>query len=222
VEEEVVAATGLADPGPGGRVTVVAPYVSAGARRGRSPAEPLPALHHVALVERTERALGGGPTVEVVGWPEDAGRLAELRRLGLARLVLVAAGADPLVASDDLEDWVRLPADDRDVRARLLHLRHQARAHPTRPLLDGSGRLIYDGRWVAVSRIEERLCAPLVERFGDVVPYDDLIAAAWPAGGADRALLRPRVSGLRRRADQVGLALLSVRGVGHVLQHAAR
>lgn len=200
-------------------VAAVAPSPSAGARRGRSPRQPAGALHHVGLIERTERALGGGASVAVVAWPDADGRLDELRRLGLPRLVLVAAGDDAPVGGDDVEDWVRLPADDRDVRARLHHLRLRSQAHPARPLLDGAGRLIVGGRWVPVSRTEERLAAPLVERFGTVVPYDDLMAAGWPQGGADRALLRPRISGLRRRVRLVGLELLSVRDVGHVLQH---
>jgi two-component system, OmpR family, response regulator len=200
-------------------MAAVAPGPSAGARRRRSPGDPVGALGHVALIERTERALGGGAGVAVVAWPASDGGLDELRRLGLPRLVLVAAGDDPPVGADDLEDWVRLPADDRDVRARLRHLRLRSQAHPARPLLDGAGRLIFGGHWVAVSRTEERLAGPLVERFGTVVPYDDIIAAGWPQGGADRELLRPRISGLRRRARLVGLDLLSVRDIGHVLQH---
>ena len=57
-----------------------------------------------------------------VSWPEEAPRLADLRDQGLPRLLLVAPDAEPPVVHDELEDWVRLPADTRDVDARAARL----------------------------------------------------------------------------------------------------
>src|SRR4051794_13305891 len=50
--------------------------------------------------------------VEMVRWPAEENRLAEIRTSGQARLVLVPEGVAPPLTSDPLEDWVRLPASD--------------------------------------------------------------------------------------------------------------
>ena len=55
--------------------------------------------------------------VVVVRWPDEQPRLERLRSAGTPRLLLVAPEAPPPVPLDPLEDWVRLPADDRDLRA---------------------------------------------------------------------------------------------------------
>ena len=172
---------------------------------------------HISLLEYEERSRHGGPPVAVLRWPEQRDDVSELRCLGLPRLLLVGPDADPVSPSDDLEDWLRLPADDRDVRTRLLRLRDRAHLQPARPELDGYGRLLYADRWVALSGVEERLARPLVDAFGHVVRYDDLIEAAWPGQAKDKVILRPRITGLRRRVETIGLELRSIRDVGHVL-----
>lgn len=53
----------------------------------------------------------------MVRWPAEEAKLAEIRSAGHARLVLVPEGVAPPLTSDPLEDWVRLPASDDDVRA---------------------------------------------------------------------------------------------------------
>jgi hypothetical protein len=185
-----------------------------------SPAQLEAGLRYLRLLEHAERALGGGPEITVLCWPDESGRLDDLRRLGLPRLVVVGATGNPPAGRGELEDWVRLPVEDRDVQARLLVLRERALQRPPRPVLDGSGRLIFSGRWVALSRTEERLACPLVERFGQVVHYDELLAAGWPDGGTDLGTFRPRLSRLRRHCLGLGLEVVNVRGAGHVLQPA--
>jgi hypothetical protein len=203
-------------------MAIVVPHTVAGRGRIRvSPADRTLAVSHIALIEHAERALAGGPAVSVLSWPDQAVHLEDLRRLGVPRLVVVGADADPVPPSDDLEDWLRAPADDRDSRVRIERLREQARRRPTRPVLDGAGRIIFGGRWVPLSIVEERLAGPLVARFGDVVPYCELLGAGWPGENPDRRILRPRLSGLRRRVNTLGLELRSIRDVGHLLQPAA-
>lgn len=167
-------------------------------------------------LELSERALLGGPPIAVVDWPGEAARLEDLRCLGVPRLVAIRPEADAIVPGDDLEDWVRLPADERDVRARLGQLRDCARRRPASPVVDEAGRVIFGGRWVAVSVVEERLVRALVERFGEVIRHDHLLATAWP-GRTDRAILRPVMCRLRRRVASLGLELLNIRDVGYLL-----
>ena len=57
--------------------------------------------------------------VVVVRWPHDAARIDDLRGNGTARLLLVEPSAPPPEIADPLEDWVRMPASEEDVRARI-------------------------------------------------------------------------------------------------------
>jgi len=180
------------------------------------------AVAHVSLLEHYERSLHGGPAVAVARWPDDAERITELRRARTPRLILVGSADDPIVPSDDLEDWLRLPVDDRDARVRILRLRDRAHRAPPQPVLDGQGRLLYSDRWVGLSGVEERLAGPLVARFGDVVRYAELLEAGWPGQSKGKNALRPRISGLRRRVQTIGLELRSIREVGHVLEPLTR
>ena len=64
----------------------------------------------------------------VLRWPSDPNRRRELADLGIPRLLLVDSDAPPPVCTDPLEDWIRLPSDERDIDARMNALR--ARAWP--------------------------------------------------------------------------------------------
>ncbi len=75
----------------------------------------------------SEHAVAGAG-VAMVRWPGEEDRLARLRAEGRPRLVLVEGAAAPPLPADDLEDWIRVPAQEIDMRARLegLERRHQA------------------------------------------------------------------------------------------------
>jgi hypothetical protein len=60
--------------------------------------------------------------VELVSWPDEATRLADVRERRLPRLLLVAPDAAPPAVDDEIEDWIRLPADTRDVEVRARRL----------------------------------------------------------------------------------------------------
>ena len=177
---------------------------------------------HISLLELEERSAHGGPAVAVLRWPDHRARVDELRRICQPRLLVVGPDDDPVIPSDDLEDWLRLPVDDRDVRMRLLRLRDRADRLPARPVLDGYGRLLFGAGWVGLSGVEERLARPLVEQFGQVVSYRELLDAGWPGQDKERIILRPRITGLRRRACTIGLELRSIREVGHLLEAGVR
>jgi hypothetical protein len=174
------------------------------------------------LLELEARSANGRPAIAVLRWPDDHAAVDALRRSHQPRLLVVESADVPVIASDDLEDWVRLPVDDRDVRARLERLWDHFARQPTRPVLDGFGRLLFGDHWVGLSVVDERLMRPLVDRFGNVVSYRDLLCAGWPGQVKDKSILRPRISGLRRRLYPTGLEIRSVRDVGHVLELVRR
>jgi hypothetical protein len=179
---------------------------------------------------RTQPDLNGTPVVVDIGqdlstpvvlrWPAGQKRRRELADLGVPRLFLVNSDAAPPVCADPLEDWVRLPCDERDIDARMNALRARATGTPSaRPRLDGNGRLLRSNRWVPLSPIEEQLCGLLIGEFGAVVSDRRLMAAAWPNGAATPTGLRLQMTRLRRRIDDLGLEVRSVRGKGYVLQN---
>jgi len=157
--------------------------------------------------------------VEVVRWPEDESRLAQLRARGVPRLLVVAA-ADVPDAPDCLEDWVAADASERerDIRSRALSRR--AEAHGLAPLLDDDGLLHHRDLWVSLSPVEQSLAAALLDRFGAVVARDTLALRAWPEGLPTRNALDVHVLRLRRRIAPLELEIRTVRARGYLLQAA--
>jgi len=162
--------------------------------------------------------VAGSPVV-LVRWPEDAENVERLRAEGVPRLLLVAPDAPPPVDDDPNQDWIRLPASDSDLWARVQGLELRAdEGHAARPELPGDGRLAYRGRWVRVSPIGERLLGALVDRFGTVVSNADLLQAGWTGGEGSSGALRIHLTKLRRVLGGVGLELVLVPRRGYVLE----
>jgi len=107
--------------------------------------------------------------------------MQRLRDLGRPRLLIVAPDAAAPATVDCDEDWIRLPAEDADVRARIAALAARAARHGLTPKTTGDGRLVFRGRWVNVSGIEEILARSLSEHFGELVD-DRTVEAAVSAG----------------------------------------
>jgi DNA-binding response OmpR family regulator len=159
--------------------------------------------------------------VVLVRWPDESDRLETLRSAGAPRLLLVPAGAAPPVTVDPLEDWVRLPADQSEVRARLATLNTRANTDRPIPVVDADGLLHYRDRWVALSPVEHALAGALAERFGAVVGRDALARRAWPGGVPTRNALDVHILRFRRRIASLGLELRTVRSRGYLLQSVA-
>ncbi|HSO94720.1 MAG TPA: helix-turn-helix domain-containing protein [Acidimicrobiia bacterium] len=159
--------------------------------------------------------------VVLVRWPDESERLETLRSAGTPRLLLVAADEAPPVTVDPLEDWVRLPADEAEIRARLATLSSRAGNDQPTPAVDADGLLHYGDRWVALSPVEQALAAVLTERFGAVVGRDVLARRAWPDGVPTRNALDVHVLRIRRRIAGLGLELRTVRSRGYLLQSVA-
>jgi len=157
------------------------------------------------------------PEIVVLQWPLEAARLVTVRADRAPRLLVGAGDDEPPADWDPLEDWVRLPADARDVQVRVAALRRRALSSGCRPSVDGFDRLIYDGRWVSLSPNDYKLIQPLVENFDDVVPYEDVAALLSDGTVAADSAGRVRLTRLRRRIAPLGLEIRTVRPHGLAL-----
>jgi DNA-binding response OmpR family regulator len=153
----------------------------------------------------------------MIAWPAGAAQREVLRRSQIPRLLLVAPDVEPPIVDELLEDWIRLPATERDVRARARTLELRARPRPT---LDEGGMLWFQHRAVPLSPVEQRIVAVLLERFESVVPRERLERSVWPDERPDRNRLDVHVHRLRGRLESVGLHLRTMRSRGYVLRPA--
>jgi DNA-binding response OmpR family regulator len=160
--------------------------------------------------------------VELVRWPNEEDRLTAVRSAGRARLVLVDEGSEPPLTPDPLEDWVRMPASDDDVRARVrvLEVRQRSAAGDDAPELDDDGILRANGRWVSLPPVEHRLMLALLERYRTVVSREALARSGWPEGIPGRNVLDVHIVRLRRRIAPLGLVIRTVRSRGYLLESA--
>lgn len=178
-----------------------------------------------AKVHRAEtepqRSIRSVPLVDValLRWPAEAERRARLIEEQTPRLLLLEDGLTPPAVEDCLEDWVRVPAPEIEVSARIAGL--EARAQlllGVAPRVDGDGVLRHGTRWVSLPPVEARLTAALVDRFGAVVGREALARAGWPDGAPGRNALDVHVLRLRRRIAPIGLAIRTVRSRGYLLE----
>lgn len=163
----------------------------------------------------------GVPSADIalIRWPGEADRLPALRGDRVPRLLLVDSDAPPPVAADELEDWVRVPAPERDLRARLEGLSRRTRfAGHRRPRMDGDGVVRFGTRHAPVPPVEGRIARLLVDNFGAVVSRADLTEAGWPGGNPGRNALDVHVLRLRRRLAEAGLSIRTVRSRGYLLE----
>jgi DNA-binding winged helix-turn-helix (wHTH) protein len=162
--------------------------------------------------------------VVLVRWPGEGDRLTQLRQEGRPRLLLVDSDTPPPLTGDALEDWIRVPAREVDVRARIavLSMRAGMGGGSTEPVLDEDGVLRLRGQWVSLPPVEARLTRSLLERYGSVVSRETLTSAGWPGGAPGRNALDVHVLRLRRRLDPLGLAIRTVRSRGYLLEDAAQ
>ncbi len=157
--------------------------------------------------------------VMLLRWPDEDLQRRTLSEKGDPRLLLVADGESPPAIVDCLEDWVRMPAADHEVRARVETLSARSRAHRGHaPSLDGHGVLRFDGQWAALPPLEGRLTEGLLARYGAVASRESLIKAGWPQGAPGRNALDVHVLRLRRRLGPLGLAIRTVRSRGYLLE----
>ncbi|MFP5317969.1 MAG: winged helix-turn-helix domain-containing protein [Acidimicrobiia bacterium] len=157
--------------------------------------------------------------VALLRWPDEQARRQRLSLVGGPRLLLVEDGAPPPPVLDCLEDWVRVPAAEEDVKARVDALAtRRAAHHHDAPGIDSDGVLRYQGRWVSLPPLESRMLEVLLSRFGAVVSREALATAAWPDGATGRNALDVHVLRLRRRLEPMDLRIRTVRCRGYLLE----
>lgn len=173
-----------------------------------------------------EQSNGGRPEITLVRWPEQEGTRAALRAEGRPRMLLLNPTTPPPEPGDALEDWVRIPVAEADLRARVRWLAHrvangQATKPGERPVLDDDGLIRIGDEWVALPPVEHRLARALLDRLGTVVTREALAAAGWPDGAPGRNALDVHVLRLRRRLAPLNLTIHTVRSRGYLLAVSA-
>ncbi|HYI62340.1 MAG TPA: winged helix-turn-helix domain-containing protein [Acidimicrobiales bacterium] len=174
---------------------------------------------------------GVRPEIALVRWPEQESTRAALRESGHPRVLLLHPSTPAPEPGDALEDWVRIPVAEADLRARVRWLAHRvASAGPGRagagaeggePVLDDDGLVRVGDRWVALPPVEHRLAQALLARMGTVVTREALARAGWPEGAPGRNALDVHVLRLRRRLAPLDLTIHTVRSRGYLLEAGA-
>jgi DNA-binding response OmpR family regulator len=161
--------------------------------------------------------------VVLVRWPSESERRTRLQDQGIPRLLLIEDGQPPPHPDDCLEDWIRVPAEDADVRLRVDGLSARSAQHVSdTPDLDHDGVLRFSAAWVSLPPVEARLTRALVDKYGAVVGREALAVAGWPDGAPGRNALDVHVLRLRRRLATVGLSIKTVRSRGYLLEPSDR
>jgi len=160
--------------------------------------------------------------VEIVRWPAEERRRERLQREHVPRLLLVEEGDQPPAPPDCLEDWVRIPAAEAEMAARVEAVRARTARHGgASPTLDDDGVLRVGPAWVSLPPVEARLTTAPWRSSRAAVSREALARAGWPAGAPGRNALDVHVVRLRRRLAAVGLAIRTVRSRGYLLEPQA-
>ncbi len=152
--------------------------------------------------------------VDLVYWPSEQHLRHRLRAGGRPRILLVAEDEPAPITTDPMEDWIRLPADERDLQVRVENL---ARRSADEPTIDEDGVLRRGEEWIALPPIEARLIGLFLARVGKVVGREDLLVHGWPEARPSRNVLDVHMVRLRRRLEPLGLQIRTVRKRGYVL-----
>jgi hypothetical protein len=164
---------------------------------------------------------GPAGDVATLRWPQETQRLVELRAVNLPRLLVVGHDEPAPIIVDDLEDWVRVPADRDDLETRRARLAARAATRlASTPRVDADGVLHFrDGR-SELSPTDQALAEALIARLGEVVPFEALNQAGGPT--LRRGTLRVQLARLRTRLAPLGLEVRAVRSRGYLLRVARR
>lgn len=151
-------------------------------------------------------------SVALVQWPGDDERRTQLASARVPCLLLVDPEVAPPVV-DPWEDWVRLPADERDVSIRLRALVQRV----CRPELVDDAILRNGYGAVMLTTRESTIARLLLQAEGRLIPRERLEVALWPGGPPSPRALDDLVFRLRRRVRPLRLDIYSARGRGYVL-----
>jgi hypothetical protein len=160
--------------------------------------------------------------VSILRWPAEEPLRQQLAWFGLPRVLLLDPGVQPPESLDGLEDWMRVPADPADLRARGLALQRRA-AEPARhaPFIDDDDLLWVGSAWVSITGAQAPVLRLLLDHLDRVVRFDAVVATYESAGRSGHpASVRTLLSRLGARVRPVGLDLVTVRRRGVLLTTA--
>jgi hypothetical protein len=162
--------------------------------------------------------------VSLLRWPEEEPLRQQLAWFGLPRVLLVEPPVAPPDLLDELEDWMRTPADPVDLRARTEAVRRRAaESIVAAPLLDDDGLLWVGSTWVALTPSQVPVVRLLLDHPDKVVRFDAVAVACRSAGASGHpASVRTLITRLSARLRTVGLELVSVRQRGLLLTAGTR
>jgi hypothetical protein len=153
-----------------------------------------------------------------VRWPSEASRRQELALAGRPRLLHVESGVDPPEIVDELEDWVRTPADAIEVVVRATTISERFRRGCHDLLVDDDGVFRAGSRWVALSPSEAVLARALVGQLG--TPLAPATIQQLLGDDSGPSSVRVTVHRLRRRLQTVGVSVRNLRGRGFLIERA--
>ena len=155
--------------------------------------------------------------VQVVRWPSERRKLAGLRREGIPCLLIVGPGVSIPELKGVGEDWIRIPADPLELKARMASLRAKVGQYP-QPLVDEDGILRFGSSLTALTATETVVVSFLIERISKVASREELTARLSSTNrSTSRNALDLHIMRLRRKLMPVGLSLETVHGRGYLL-----
>lgn len=193
------------------------------------PARPPMRVHSRTNPLVTTPRVGHDPLTRALAWVESLGielrvwpspdPAAAPRDVDRPVLYLVDVDAGPPYCAAH-EDWLRAPIDIEELTARADRLVARAAEVQDQAFVIDDDDVLHAGDdLVILSQVEARILRPLIDRMGDLVLRDDLIATVWPDGPpADERALDNRVKCLRQRLGAAPLRIHTVRGRGLLLE----
>ena len=154
--------------------------------------------------------------VTLLRWPRDAVQRDELAAQGVPCLLLIEEGVVPPHVRE-LEDWMRVPADERDLLLRLQRLELLAAEQASPPPVLDEGVLRASGVTMILSPIESTLLSRLLADFERVVTRAELERSVWAGSTRSPRALDSLVARCRKRLHGSGLTIAAVRGHGFTL-----
>jgi DNA-binding response OmpR family regulator len=157
--------------------------------------------------------------VALIQWPSERRKRKTLAQRGKPRLLLVDTSASAPIHIDVFEDWIRLPATEEDVDARVRSLKRRAREHhQAEPTVDGTCTLRYGRFSISLAPLHAQLAAPLIDNFGDVVSRSRLLRAGWQGRPPDQHSLDVQMARLTELVGPIGLTIRPVAMQGYVME----
>lgn len=156
--------------------------------------------------------------IKVIRWPSEARKRERCKEAGQPRLLLVEGSVAAPLCIDSLEDWVRAPVANEDLRARIVALRMRT-AWAGTPVIDGDDVLRLGDRRLPLSPLEARLMRALTEQYRSVVCREELVRRGWADGYyPGRRALDLHILRMRRRICPLNLSVRTVWGRGYLLE----